>query len=161
MGFFRRFFSFKERDESSPESTWAVEENGTELVLAPEDAEHLLAEIDIDAALSSHTEWRLLLEDVVQGRASAPLQAQRVSQDDCCELGRWLHGSGRERLGHYPAFGMLVARHRFFHQQAATVVSLHQAGEQQQAQQLLATRCRHASNQVIFLLKELKRGLGR
>ena len=35
------------------------------------------------------------------------------------------------------------------------------AGDQLEAQQLFNTSCRHASNQVLLLLKELKRGLGR
>jgi hypothetical protein len=81
-------------------------------------------------------------------------------QDDRCDLGRWLNGSGQERLGHSPAFGMLVARHRYFHQQAAAVITCFQAGDQAQALQLLNGRCRHASNQVLLLLKELKRGMG-
>lgn len=56
---------------------------------------------------------------------------------------------------------MLVARHRYFHQQAAAVVTLFNAGEQHKAVQLVNGGCRHASNQVLLLLKELKRGLVR
>ena len=80
---------------------------------------------------------------------------------DRCDLGRWLYGTGRVRLGHYPAFDMLVARHKYFHQQAADVVTAFQSGDQPKAAQLLNGSCRHASNQVLLLLKELKRGLGR
>lgn len=159
MGFFSRFFKFKEQDSGVAETTWAMEDNGSELVLDPEYAATLLNEIDLDAALTSHTEWRFHLEDVVHGRAMDNLEPDRVCRDDRCNLGRWLHGPGRERLGHYPAFTMLVARHRYFHQQAATVAGLLKAGELQKAQQLMGGSCRHASNQVIFLLKELKRGV--
>jgi len=31
MGFFSRFFKFKEQDSSSPETTWAYEDNASEL----------------------------------------------------------------------------------------------------------------------------------
>ena len=117
--------------------------------------------IDIDAAIASHERWRLQLQDMVNGRSQEVMRPERVCQDDRCDLGRWLYGTGRVRLGHYPAFTMLVARHKYFHQQAAEVVMAFQAGEQQKAVQLLNSSTRHASNQVLLLLKELKRGLGR
>lgn len=161
MGFFSRFFRIREQDSSSPETTWAVEDNGSELVLDEEYASMLMTEIDIDAAIISHEGWRLQLQDMVHGRSSEVMRPEHICQDDRCDLGRWLNGSGQERLGHYPAFGMLVARHRYFHQQAAAVITCFQAGDQTQALQLLNGRCRHASNQVLLLLKELKRGMGR
>jgi hypothetical protein len=160
MGFFSRFFRIREQDSSSPETTWAVEDNGSELVLDEEYASMLMTEIDIDAAIASHEGWRLQLQDMVHGRSSEVMRPEHICQDDRCDLGRWLNGSGQERLGHSPVFGMLVARHRYFHQQAAAVITCFQAGDQTQALQLLNGRCRHASNQVLLLLKELKRGMG-
>ena len=161
MGFFSRLFKIREQDPASPDTTWAMEDNGSELVLDAEYAATLMTEIDIDAAIASHEGWRLQLQDMVNGRSQEVMRPERICQDDRCDLGRWLYGTGRVRLGHYPAFGMLVARHSYFHQQAAGVVTLFQAGDQQKAVQLLNGSCRHASNQVLFLLKELKRGLGR
>ena len=160
MGFFSRFFRIREQDSSSPETTWAVEDNASELVLDAEYASMLMTEIDIDAAIASHEGWHLQLQDMVHGRSSEVMRPERICQEERCDLGRWLNGTGRARLGHYPAFDMLVARHLHFHQQAAAVVTCFQAGEQAQAVQLLNGRCRHASNQVLLLLKELKRGLG-
>lgn len=161
MGFFSRLFKMREQDPASPDTTWAMEDNGSELVLDAEYATMLMTEIDIDAAIASHEGWRLQLQDMVNGRSNEVMRPERICQDDRCDLGRWLYGTGRVRLGHYPAFGMLVARHKYFHQQAAAVVTLFQAGEQQQSVQLLNSSCRHASNQVLLLLKELKRGVGR
>lgn len=161
MGFFSRLFRIREQDPSSPDTTWAVEDNGSELVLDAEVAATLMTELDIDAAIASHERWRLQLQDMVNGRSQEVMRPERICRDDRCDLGRWLHGTGRVRLGHYPAFGMLVARHKYFHQRAAEVVMLFQAGQQQRAVQLLNSSCRHASNQVLLLLKELKRGLGR
>ena len=161
MGFFSRFFRIREQDSSSPETTWAVEDNGSELVLDDEYASMLMTEIDIDAAIVSHEGWRLQLQDMVHGRSSEVMRPEHICQDDRCDLGRWLYGTGRVRLGHYPAFDMLVARHKYFHQQVADVVTAFQSGDQPKAAQLLNGSCRHASNQVLLLLKELKRGLGR
>lgn len=161
MGFFSRFFKLREQDPSTDETTWAVEENGSELVLDPEYAATLMMELDIDAAIASHEGRRRQLEDMVLGRTGEVLRLQRVCENEHCELGRWISSSGRERLGHYPAFGMLEVRHRFFHQQAALVAEAHQASQPERALKLLNGSCRHASNQVLLLLKELKRGLGR
>ena len=161
MGFFSRWFKLREQDPAAPDTTWAVEDNGSELVLDADDAATLLTEIDIDAAIASHERWRLQLQDMVNGRSQEVMQPERICQDDRCDLGRWLHGTGRQRLGHVPAFDMLVVRHRYFHQQAAAVVTLFNAGEQPKAVQLVNGGCRHASNQVLLLLKELKRGLVR
>ena len=160
MGFFSRLLKIKEQDPDSQDTTWAVETNGSELVLDAEYATTLMTEIDIDGAIASHEGWRLKLQDMVNGASQEVMRPERICQDDRCDLGRWLNGSGQERLGHYPAFGMLVARHRYFHQQAAAVITCFQAGDQAQALQLLNGRCRHASNQVLLLLKELKRGMG-
>lgn len=161
MGFFSRLFKLREQDPESQETTWAMEDNGSELVLDAEYATTLMTEFDIDGAIASHESWRLQLQDMINGRSNEVMRPERVCQDDRCHLGRWLYGTGRVRLGHFPAFDMLVQRHRYFHQQAAEVVKLFQAGEQQKAVQLLNSSCRHASNQVLLLLKELKRGLGR
>ena len=161
MGLFSRLFKIREQDPTSPETTWAMEDNGSELVLDAEYAATLMTEIDIDAAIASHERWHLQLQDMVNGRFDEVMRPERICQDDRCDLGRWLYGTGRVRLGHYPAFDMLVARHKYFHQQVADVVTAFQSGDQPKAAQLLNGSCRHASNQVLLLLKELKRGLGR
>jgi hypothetical protein len=161
MGFFSRLFKFREQDPTSPETTWAYEDNASELVLDPEYAATLMTEFDIDAAIASHEEWKLRLEKVLEGQSTEDLDPQQVAQHEHCALGQWLSGSGREVLGQYPAFDMLVARHRFFHAQAAAVVELSKAGEHEKALQLFQGGYRHASNQVMLLLKELRRSLGR
>ena len=45
MGFFSRLFKIREQDPTSPETTWAMEDNGSELVLDAEYAATLMTEI--------------------------------------------------------------------------------------------------------------------
>lgn len=161
MGFFSRLFKFREQDPTSPETTWAYEDNASELVLDPEYAATLMTEFDIDAAIASHEEWKLRLQKVLDGRSNEVLDPRLVAQHETCALGQWLSGPGRDVLGQYPAFEMLVARHRFFHAQAAAVVAFSHSGEHEKAMQLFQGGYRHASNQVMLLLKELRRSLGR
>ncbi len=160
MGFFSRFFKFKEQDSSSPETTWAYEDNASELVLDPESAAALLTEIDIDAAVSNHARWKDRLQALLEGRSTEVLVPHQVANHEDCPLGQWLKGPGKDMLGHYPAFELLVARHRYFHAQAAEVVALAQAGDNDKARQLFQGGYRHASNQVNLLLKELRRSMG-
>ena len=95
MGFFSRLFKIKEQDPDSQETTWAMEDNGSELVLDAEYATTLMTEIDIDAAIASHESWRLQLQDMVNGRSTEVMRPERICQDDRCDLGRWLHGTGK------------------------------------------------------------------
>lgn len=120
----------------------------------------MLAEIDIDTAIAAHENWKLRLQNYLNGNSTENLQPDVVCLDDRCDLGKWLHGPGGQRLGKYPAFSVLMARHKYFHVQASTVVAIAQTNDKEQASKVLEGSYRHASNQVVLLLKELKRGLG-
>ena len=157
MGFFSQLLRVREQVRSSPEATWNPQDNASELVLDAEYADHFATEMDIDAGIAIHERWRTRLEDMVNGRNTEVMRPELICQDHRCDLGRWLYGTGRARLGQHTSFAMLVARHQYFHQQAAAVVTLFQAGDVQQSQRVLNSSCRHASNQVVLLLKELKR----
>lgn len=158
MGFFSRLFRWDDHAAApaNPTATGTPSEMG----LDASTARAVLAELDIDTAIAAHENWSTRLLAVIKGSSAEQLQPELVCLDDRCDLGKWLHGPGRERLGKYPAFSVLVARHKHFHMEASTVLSLAQSGEQAKAEQKLGSGYRHASNQVVLLLKELKRGLG-
>ena len=151
MGFFNKLFR-SDNNVAPADAASASPEAAT--------AGAVLAELDIDQAVVAHENWKTRLLAVMDGTAAESPDPAVVCLDDHCDLGRWLNGPGQARLGKYPAFSVLVARHRHFHQEAATVLSLAQAGERDKAEQKLQSGYRHASNQVVLLLKELKRGLG-
>lgn len=161
MGFFSRLFPAR-ADGRPAQEDWTSLPTGdaSELVLPGMDAAQLLTELDIDQAIASHERWVPWLEQALHGVPDAQLQPELICRDDCSELGQWLHGSGQQALGHIPAFDMLVRRNRFFHTQAAEMLTLRAAGDLRQAEQAFKS-CRHASTQVVLLLKELRRGLAR
>ena len=101
---------------------------------------------------------RAVATDVLP-QGSWSLDPAVVRRDDHCALGRWLHGVGGELLGDQPASALLMARHQYFHEQAANMIELAQQGEWDKAVQVLNGGYRHGSSQVVLLLKELKRGL--
>lgn len=161
MGFFSRIFKLREQNPDSQETTWAFEENATELVLAPDVAQTLASEFDIDAAIIEHEDWKRVLRQQLSGEIATPIDLEVLRDPTAGPLGQWLQSAAQGQLGRYPAFEVLMARHAFFHAQAALVVELSQAGEYDRALHVFHGGYRHASNQVVLLLKQLKRGLGR
>ena len=162
MGFFSKIFGLDSSDKAKPGKSRTPEQSldPSEMGLDAKSAAAILAEIDIDTAIAAHENWKLRLENYMNDKSTETLQAEVVCLDDRCDLGKWLHGPGGQRLGKYPAFSMLLARHKYFHVQASTVVALAQADDKARATQVLDSSYRHASTQVVLLLKELKRGLG-
>ncbi len=160
MGFFSRLFGMGNTATHEKPAAEAVDPNSL-MGLDAKSAASVLAEIDIDTAIAAHENWKLRLQNYLNGNSTENLQPEIICLDDRCDLGKWLHGPGGQRLGRYPAFSVLVARHKYFHVQASNVVAMAQANDKEQATKTLEGSYRHASNQVVLLLKELKRGLGR
>jgi len=160
MGFFSRFFNINKFDtltSQQPDFT----EPMTEIGINAQTAAAILAEIDVDSAIASHENWKQRLQKVLEGTSDESFEPAVVCLDNRCDLGQWLHGPGEQRLGRYPAFQVLIARHQYFHTQASAVVAQAQSGDMEKARKIINSSYRQASSQVILLLKELKRGLGR
>jgi hypothetical protein len=161
MGFFTKLLQIRRDARSSGDTPWDLEDNGSELVLDAEAAEQLAMELEIDACIASHGAWRSQLEQGLRLRAdsASALHPELLCEEARpCAVARWLAGPGQARHGNRQAFGMLAARHRYFHQQVAVAIRLHQAGQGAQARQIVNGGCAHASNQVVLLLKEFRRG---
>lgn len=158
MGFLSLWF--KRDEDFTVSELMSPDAAGDQPVLDTRTKSAVMAELDIHQAIAAHERWKLLLEQVLDGAACDDLDPELVCQDDRCDLGKWLHGPGRERLGKYPAFTLLVSKHKYFHHQAAQVLGEAQAGRREEADRLLRTSFQHGSNQVLLLLKELRRGLG-
>ena len=110
----------------------------------------------MDAAINAHERWKARLMDYLEGRSQVGLDPEVIRRDNYSALGRWLHGVGREMLGHHPEYPMLLARHRYFHEQAAEIVELAQQGEWERVVAILNGGYRFASNQIVILLKSIR-----
>lgn len=161
MGFFSRIFKWNDAASELPASQAPSSAMpSTETGLDSKTAAAVLAELDIDTAIAAHENWKARLQAQLAGTSEEQLNPEVICLDDRCDLGKWLHGPGQQRLGRYPAFTVLVARHKYFHLQASTVAAQVLSGDRTAADKTLNGPFRHASNQVVLLLKELKRGLG-
>jgi hypothetical protein len=78
--------------------------------------------IDLDSAIQAHADWRSKLRTAVARKET--MDAETIGCDDCCLLGKWLHGAGKSQYGGKPSFVSLVDAHRQFHQEAGKVARL-------------------------------------
>ena len=154
MDFLRRFLGVS---ASSAGAQAGPADGPIALASPPEDS--VPAELDVDAAINAHERWKARLMDYLEGRLPVGLDPDVIRRDDYSALGRWLHGVGADVLGHHPAYPLLMARHRYFHEQAAEMVQWAQQGEWDHVVAILNGRYRFASNQIVLLLKSIRQGV--
>ena len=116
--------------------------------------------IDLDTAIKAHADWKLKLRHAITSHET--LDAATVSRDDCCMLGKWVHGPGGQRFGRLPIFVDLVDKHANFHQQAGRVAQTINQQDYQQASEMLGTNTpfTQASQVVIHAIRKLKAEAG-
>lgn len=154
MDFFRRFLGV-----SAPNAGAQAGPAGGAIALASPPEDSVPAELDVDAAINAHERWKARLMDYLEGRLPVGLDPDVIRRDDYSALGCWLHGVGADVLGHHPAYPLLIARHRYFHEQAAEMVQWAQQGEWDHVVAILNGRYRFASNQIVLLLKSIRQGV--
>mgnify|MGYP005613233325 FL=1 len=154
MDFFRRFLGV-----SAPNAGAQAGPAGEAIALASPPEDSVPAELDVDAAINAHERWKARLMDYLEGRLPVGLDPDVIRRDDYSALGRWLHGVGADVLGPHPAYPLLMARHRYFHEQAAEMVQWAQQGEWDHVVAILNGRYRFASNQIVLLLKSIRQGV--
>ncbi len=113
------------------------------------------AEFDFSTAIAAHSQWKTKLRNAAQ--AGEQLDVATISRDDCCPLGKWLHGGGRA-WSHKPSFVELVNRHQAFHTEVGRVAKLINAGQSQRAAAMLegGTPYAQATQGVIMAMQALK-----
>lgn len=154
MDFFRRFLGVSASNAGAQAGP-----AGEAIALASPPEDSVPAELDVDAAINAHERWKARLMDYLEGRLRVGLDPDVIRRDDYSALGRWLHGVGADLLGPHPAYPLLMARHRYFHEQAAEMVQWAQQGEWDHVVAILNGRYRFASNQIVLLLKSIRQGV--
>lgn len=141
MGFFKRFFGTKAGVRDSRLQAEAVD---------------AAQGLDIDAAVAAHLQWKRQLQARLNEGGDPLLDGGPDCRDDRCDLGRWIHGRGRARLGTFPGFTELMAHHRLFHHVACNVVALKRAGKHADARRMMADQFESYSDRVTQDLRLLQ-----
>ncbi len=122
-------------------------------------AEKPAGDFDFDSAIEAHRQWKVKLRSAIEKREK--LDAETISRDDCCALGKWLHGPGGSRWGTRPQFVKLMAKHAEFHAAAGNVARKINTGAYKEAERLIGSGSAFldASTEVSMVLTHAKRGL--
>jgi hypothetical protein len=91
--------------------------------------------MDLSTAYKTHVQWRIQLKEAI--RTGEKLDVATIKRDDCCDLGKWLHGQGKGLYGAKPEFVKLVETHYVFHLETAIVANAINALDHQTAIEMM------------------------
>jgi methyl-accepting chemotaxis protein len=82
--------------------------------------------MDLDVASTAHSEWKVKLRLAIAKQEK--LDAATIALDNCCPLGKWLHGEAKGLFTSLPAYKDCMAKHAVFHREAGKVALMINAG---------------------------------
>ena len=75
--------------------------------------------MDLNQAIQKHAEWKLKFRSAISKNETMDITT--ISKDNCCELGKWLHGEAKPKFGGLQSYVSCVAKHAAFHVEAGKV----------------------------------------
>jgi methyl-accepting chemotaxis protein len=113
--------------------------------------------MDLQEAIRAHSEWKTKLRGAIA--AKSQLDVATIARDDCCILGKWLHGESKSVFGPLASHQACMKKHAVFHKEASKVAGAINIGKLAEAQSMLESGTPYAlaSNEVVFAIGALKR----
>lgn len=117
-----------------------------DMKLGLEQKDESLAGLNLEQVLDAHHLWKDRLKGVLNGSSDERLEIKTVSEDCHCVLGKWIYSDGKKNYGHLQEYESARQAHAEFHECAGQVLTAHELGDATQAETLLKTKFRTASN---------------
>jgi methyl-accepting chemotaxis protein len=116
--------------------------------------------MDLSQAIQKHAEWKLKFRGAISGQES--LDAITIAKDNCCELGKWLHGEGKIKYSKLASHGECVTKHAAFHLEAGKVAAAINSKKYAEAEAMLGGGTPYAaiSSDVAVAISRLKKEAG-
>lgn len=113
--------------------------------------------MDLNEAIKAHSDWKVKLRGAIS--AQSTLDAPTIAKDNCCVLGKWLHGESKSLLGSMGSHADCVRHHAAFHREASKVAEVINNKRFAEAEKMLAPGSPYAvaSNAVVIAIGALKR----
>ncbi|HMU64835.1 MAG: CZB domain-containing protein [Nitrosomonas sp.] len=113
--------------------------------------------MDLNQAIEKHAEWKVKFRSAIVKKES--MDAGTISKDNCCELGKWLHGIGRAKFSNLPSFKNCVLNHVRFHIEAGKIAQAINLKKYTEAETMLSNGTPYslASNEVGTAIIQLKK----
>ena len=116
--------------------------------------------MDLDLAIQAHSGWKIKFRTAISKKE--PMDAASIAKDNCCELGKWLHGDGKAQFGALNSHTDCVAKHAVFHIEAGKVANAINAKKFLDAQTMIAANTPYAKaslaaiNAIMHLKTEVR-----
>jgi len=78
-------------------------------------------------AILAHVNWKLRIHALISGKLPDKLDPAVIARDNVCDLGKWLHGEGKNQIPQ-ARHAELFKTHAEFHREAAHIVGEVYAG---------------------------------
>lgn len=116
--------------------------------------------MDLDQAIGKHTEWKAKFRLAISKKE--PMDAKTISKDDCCDLGKWLHGEAKAKLATFASYSECMNKHAEFHVEAGKLARAINAKQYAKAEAMLGTGTPYAevSSAVVVAIMRLKKEAG-
>ncbi|MBL4710905.1 MAG: chemotaxis protein CheW [Gammaproteobacteria bacterium] len=116
--------------------------------------------IDLDSAIQKHAEWKLKLHTAIT--RNEKLEASEISRDDCCILGKWLHGEAKSKFSHLKNYIECRDKHKTFHVEAGRVAKFINDEKYKEAETMLGAGSAYAnaSSSVATAIISLRKEIG-
>lgn len=116
--------------------------------------------MDLSQAGQAHAEWKVKLRAAIAKHET--LDVSTITADNCCALGKWLHGEAKSKYGALGTYKDCVTKHAIFHKAAGAVASEVNAKRFKEAEAMLGagTPFMTASSAVGSAILGLKKEAG-
>lgn len=116
--------------------------------------------MDLNEAVGKHAEWKLKFRKAIAEHAT--MDAETIAKDNCCELGKWLHGEAKAKLGNFSSYAECIAKHAAFHTEAGKVAKAINAKSYIEAESMISSDTAYlaASSAVGLAIMHLKKEAG-
>jgi methyl-accepting chemotaxis protein len=116
--------------------------------------------MDLTSAVGKHAEWKTKFRTAIKKKEQ--MDVATIAKDNCCELGKWLHGEAKSQFGRMASYTECVAKHAVFHTEAAKVATAINSGKYTVAEAMLdgGTPYTNISSEVGVAIMHLKKEAG-
>jgi hypothetical protein len=113
--------------------------------------------MDLNSAIQKHAEWKTKFRTAISKQEQ--MDAAIISKDNCCELGKWLHGEAKTQFGRLASHAECIQKHAVFHVEAGKIASAINAQKYTEAEAMLnaGTTYTQVSSQVGVAIMHLKK----
>lgn len=132
---------------------------GDMLGLVTDSDKKMLANMTIPEVVDAHIQWKLRLQNFVDGKAGIEIDPGTFSSPNASTTGKWTTLHAAENLSEFNAFFTLRAKMEQCHHLAGEIVEKINQGDRSAAKTIMDDRFLKTSHELVYALVELQKQL--